>query len=66
MKWKQCQIHHVNVASLVGFCSDGFRRALAYEFLPNGSLQKFISSADTKDVFLGWEKLQGIALGIAK
>ncbi|MED6108810.1 hypothetical protein PIB30_027634 [Stylosanthes scabra] len=61
-----CRIHHVNVARLVGYCSDGSRRALVYEFLPNGSLQKFISSADTKDVFLGWEKLQDIALGIAK
>ncbi|KAK7247151.1 hypothetical protein RIF29_42028 [Crotalaria pallida] len=61
-----CQIHHVNVARLVGFCADGLKRALVYEFLPNGSLQKFISSADTKDVFLGWEKLRDIALGIAK
>jgi serine/threonine protein kinase len=39
-------IHHVNVVRLVGFCADGFRRALVYEFLPNGSLQEFISSAD--------------------
>lgn len=61
-----CQIHHVNVARLVGFCADGLRRALVYEFLPKGSLQRFISSADTKDVFLGWERLQNIALGIAK
>ena len=37
-------IHHVNVVSLVGFCADGFRRALVYEFLPNDSLEKFISS----------------------
>lgn len=29
-------IHHVNVVRLVGFCADGFRRALVYEFLPNG------------------------------
>lgn len=61
-----CQIHHVNVARLVGFCADGLRRALVYEFLPQGSLQRFISSADAKDVFLGWERLQNIALGIAK
>ncbi|CAL8119281.1 unnamed protein product [Prunus armeniaca] len=25
-------IHHVNVVHLVGFCADGFRRALVYEF----------------------------------
>ncbi|KAL6130273.1 hypothetical protein ACLB2K_068654 [Fragaria x ananassa] len=59
-------IHHVNVVRLVGFCADGFRRALVYEFLPNGSLQDFISSADNKNSFLGWDKLKDIALGIAK
>ncbi|XP_008232076.1 PREDICTED: rust resistance kinase Lr10-like [Prunus mume] len=59
-------IHHVNVVRLVGFCADGFRRALVYEFFPNGSLQDFISSADSKNSFLGWEKLHDIAVGIAK
>ncbi|KAL2550713.1 Protein kinase superfamily protein [Forsythia ovata] len=51
------RIHHVNVVRLVGFCADGFRRALVYEFLPNDSLEKNT---------LGWKKLQDIALGIAK
>ncbi|GKV25644.1 hypothetical protein SLEP1_g35044 [Rubroshorea leprosula] len=60
------KIHHVNVVRLVGFCADGFRRALVYEFLPNDSLQKFISSADMESSFLGWEKLQEIALGAAR
>nr|XP_028963353.1 rust resistance kinase Lr10-like [Malus domestica] len=59
-------IHHINVAHLVGFCADGFVRALVYELFPNGSLQDFISSADIKNSFLGWDKLQDIALGIAK
>ncbi|CAL2265349.1 unnamed protein product [Prunus armeniaca] len=61
-----CQIHHVNVVRLVGFCADGFIRALVYEYLPNGSLQNFLSSADNKNSFLGWNTLQDIALGIAK
>ncbi|XP_008232189.2 PREDICTED: rust resistance kinase Lr10-like, partial [Prunus mume] len=60
------RVHHVNVVRLVGFCADGFIRALVYEFLPNGSLQNFLSSADNKSSFLGWDKLQDIALGIAK
>ncbi|CAL8119279.1 unnamed protein product [Prunus armeniaca] len=59
-------IHHVNVVRLVGFCADGFRRALVYEFSPNGSLQDFISSPDNKNSFLGWDKMQDIALAIAK
>ncbi|KAM5584996.1 hypothetical protein ABKV19_004401 [Rosa sericea] len=60
------QIHHVNVVRLVGYCADGFIRALVYEFLPNGPLQNFLSSADNESSFLGWDKLQDIALGIAK
>ena len=60
------KIHHVNVVRLVGFCADGFRRALIYEFLPNNSLEKFIFSSTIKNYSLGWEKLQDIALGIAK
>uniref|UniRef100_A0A803R2C5 Protein kinase domain-containing protein n=1 Tax=Cannabis sativa TaxID=3483 RepID=A0A803R2C5_CANSA len=59
------RIHHINVVRLVGYCADGFRRALVYEFLPNGSLQQYISSPDS-DHFLGWEKLMDITLGIAK
>ena len=50
------RIHHVNVVRLVGFCADGFRRALVYEFLSNDSLEKFISLVDSNR-FLGWEKL---------
>ncbi|PRQ32589.1 putative glycerophosphodiester phosphodiesterase, protein kinase RLK-Pelle-LRK10L-2 family [Rosa chinensis] len=60
------QIHHVNVVRLVGYCADGFIRALVYEFLPNGPLQNFLSPADNESSFLGWDKLQDIALGIAK
>ncbi|PIN08505.1 Serine/threonine protein kinase [Handroanthus impetiginosus] len=58
------RIHHVNVVRLIGFCAEGFRRALVYEFLPNDSLEKFIFQAERNS--LGWEKLHHIALGIAK
>ncbi|XP_020538014.1 rust resistance kinase Lr10-like [Jatropha curcas] len=63
------RIHHVNVIRLVGFCAEGYQRALVYEFLPNESLEKFIYSNDgdnNNHHSLGWEKLQDIALGIAK
>ncbi|KAM7465708.1 hypothetical protein LguiB_013270 [Lonicera macranthoides] len=59
-------IHHVNVVRLVGFCADGINRALIYEFLPNKSLEKLIFSETQNKTFLGWEKLQEIALGIAR
>ncbi|KAG2709653.1 hypothetical protein I3760_05G250300 [Carya illinoinensis] len=60
------RIHHVNVVRLVGFCADGFRRALVYEFFSNYSLEKFIFSENSKSNFLGWERLHDISLGVAK
>ncbi|GLT61346.1 hypothetical protein SLA2020_340610 [Shorea laevis] len=61
-----CRIHHVNVTRLIGFCADGNKRALVYEYMPNESLEKFIFVAKDEDRFLSWEKLQDIAIGIAK
>ncbi|XP_073021341.1 rust resistance kinase Lr10-like isoform X2 [Primulina eburnea] len=60
------RIHHVNVVRLLGYCADGFRRALVYEFLPNDSLEKFIFSEGPKRISLCREKIQDIALGVAK
>nr|XP_008373800.3 rust resistance kinase Lr10-like [Malus domestica] len=60
------RIHHVNVVRLVSFCADRFNGALVYEFFANGSLHYFISSADNNNRFLGWDKLQDIALAVAK
>ena len=59
-------IHHVNIVRLIGFCADGFKRALIYEYLPNESLEKFIFSRVDKKHSLSWKKLQEIAIGIAK
>ena len=42
------RIHHVNVVRLVGFCVDGVKRALIYEFLPNESLEKYVFSKFVK------------------
>ncbi|XP_060203834.1 rust resistance kinase Lr10-like [Lycium barbarum] len=60
------RIHHVNVVRLVGYCADGYRRALVYEYLSNDTLQKIISSGNGRGSSLGWEKMQKIAVGIAK
>ncbi|XP_019256791.1 PREDICTED: LEAF RUST 10 DISEASE-RESISTANCE LOCUS RECEPTOR-LIKE PROTEIN KINASE-like 2.1 isoform X2 [Nicotiana attenuata] len=58
---------HVNVVSLVGFCFEGRKRALIYEFMSNGSLEKFIYEERSDNVRkLGWPILYKIALGIAR
>ncbi|XP_022846615.1 LEAF RUST 10 DISEASE-RESISTANCE LOCUS RECEPTOR-LIKE PROTEIN KINASE-like 2.1 [Olea europaea var. sylvestris] len=54
---------HINIVTLLGFCFEGSKRALIYEFMPNGSLEKFIFSR--AECQLGWEQLFQIALGIA-
>ncbi|CAM0958677.1 unnamed protein product [Alopecurus aequalis] len=61
-------IHHANIVRLLGFCSEGMRRALIYEFMPNESLEKYIFSHDP-NIFqnvLVPDKLLDIALGIAR
>jgi serine/threonine protein kinase len=61
-------IHHANIVRLLGFCSEGLRRALIYEFMPNESLEKYIFSHDP-NIFqnvLVPDKLLDIALGIAR
>lgn len=58
------QTSHVNIVTLLGFCSEGSKRAIIYEFLGNGSLDKFISSKTTVD--MDWPTLYGIALGVAR
>uniref|UniRef100_A0A2N9F692 Protein kinase domain-containing protein n=1 Tax=Fagus sylvatica TaxID=28930 RepID=A0A2N9F692_FAGSY len=59
---------HVNIVTLKGFCFEGSNRALIYEFLHNGSLEKFIykGNASNSDHQLGWETLYKIAVGIAR
>lgn len=61
-------IHHANVLRLLGFCSEGTRRALIYEFMPNDSLEKYIFSQgpNVSRDYLVPEKMVDVALGIAR
>ncbi|KAH9722834.1 LEAF RUST 10 DISEASE-RESISTANCE LOCUS RECEPTOR-LIKE PROTEIN KINASE-like 2.1 [Citrus sinensis] len=59
---------HVNVVTLLAFCLEGDNRALIYEFMSNGSLEKFVYNGDTSKPcqYLRWEKMYEIVIGIAK
>ncbi|EEC69892.1 hypothetical protein OsI_00294 [Oryza sativa Indica Group] len=56
---------HVNIVTLLGFCLEGPKRALVYEYMPNGSLKNYIHS-ESSNLATGWEMLLKIAIGIAR
>ncbi|XP_002515510.2 G-type lectin S-receptor-like serine/threonine-protein kinase SD2-5 [Ricinus communis] len=58
-------IHHHHLVRLKGFCAEGTHRLLAYEFMANGSLDKWIFRRN-KEELLDWETRFNIALGTAK
>ncbi|GLT45896.1 hypothetical protein SLA2020_196950 [Shorea laevis] len=55
--------YHINLVRLYGFCYDQFMSALVYEFMENGSLDKYLFK---EKQMIEWEKLHEIAIGTAK
>ncbi|KAG6520617.1 G-type lectin S-receptor-like serine/threonine-protein kinase At2g19130 [Zingiber officinale] len=57
-------IQHVNLIRLLGFCSQGTKKLLVYEFMPSGSLadQLFHSNSNVLD----WKTRYQIAIGTAR
>ncbi|WMV07140.1 hypothetical protein MTR67_000525 [Solanum verrucosum] len=61
------RIHHVNIVQLIGYCAERCKRALVYDFMPNGSLEKYITPQDGgADQLLSWDRKFEIALGVAR
>ncbi|XP_074287442.1 receptor-like kinase TMK4 [Silene latifolia] len=58
-------IHHVNLVKLVGFCAEKAHRLLIYEHMSNGSLDKWIFNANSREE-LSWNTKKKIMLHIAK
>uniref|UniRef100_J3KW84 non-specific serine/threonine protein kinase n=1 Tax=Oryza brachyantha TaxID=4533 RepID=J3KW84_ORYBR len=56
---------HVNIVNLLGFCLEGSKRALVYEYMANGSLGKYIYSENLR-LAIGLESSQKIAIGVAR
>ncbi|GMP24808.1 hypothetical protein CsSME_00001954 [Camellia sinensis var. sinensis] len=59
------RIHHINVVRLIGFCVERSKRALVYEFMPNGSLEKYIFSEEG-NVRISCTQMYEISLGVAR
>ncbi|KAK3011681.1 hypothetical protein RJ639_010861 [Escallonia herrerae] len=60
-------MHHMNLVRLRGYCSEGARRLLVYEFMKNGSLDKWIFlSLKCRDRLLDWSTRFHIAVGTAQ
>ncbi|XP_057732852.1 LEAF RUST 10 DISEASE-RESISTANCE LOCUS RECEPTOR-LIKE PROTEIN KINASE-like 2.4 [Arachis stenosperma] len=58
---------HVNVVALLGFCLEGHKKVLIYEFMSNGSLDNFIYKKNPKNTpLLSWDNLYQISIGIAR
>ncbi|XP_022137106.1 LEAF RUST 10 DISEASE-RESISTANCE LOCUS RECEPTOR-LIKE PROTEIN KINASE-like 2.4 [Momordica charantia] len=59
---------HVNIVTLLGFCYEGKKRALIYEYMPKGSLDKYITHKrlQKNEVKLDWNTLCNIVIGIAR
>jgi serine/threonine protein kinase len=59
---------HVNIVTLLGFCYEKTKRALIYEFMPNGSLDKFIydKGSPITNCHLDSKTMFQIAVGIAR
>ncbi|XP_061339229.1 rust resistance kinase Lr10-like isoform X2 [Gastrolobium bilobum] len=59
------RIHHANVVRLIGFCVEASKRALVYEFMPNGSLDRHIFSKEDS-ISLTYEQIYEISLGVVR
>ncbi|XP_057526494.1 G-type lectin S-receptor-like serine/threonine-protein kinase At2g19130 [Amaranthus tricolor] len=58
-------IQHVNLVHLRGFCSEGTKKLLVYDYMPNGSLDTHLFHDDISK-HLDWNKRYQIALGTAR
>ncbi|XP_066344702.1 G-type lectin S-receptor-like serine/threonine-protein kinase SD2-5 isoform X1 [Miscanthus floridulus] len=59
--------YHVHLVRLYGFCFDANTKALVYEFLENGSLEKYLYGDEgSTSTRLEWGTLHSIAVGTAK
>ncbi|VVA99585.1 unnamed protein product [Arabis nemorensis] len=58
------RVHHKNLTALIGYCNEGKKMALIYEFMANGTLGDYLSGK--KSYVLSWEERLQISLDAAQ
>ncbi|CAL9223598.1 unnamed protein product [Arabidopsis halleri] len=58
------RVHHKNLTALIGYCNEGKKMALIYEFMANGTLGDYLSGE--KSYVLSWEERLQILLDAAQ
>lgn len=60
-------IHHLHLVRLKGFCAEATHRLLVYEYMGNGSLDRWLfRKGKVGEFMLDWDTRYNIALGTAK
>ncbi|KAK7348210.1 hypothetical protein VNO80_22760 [Phaseolus coccineus] len=59
-------LHHPNLVTLIGYCSERDQRVLVYEYMPLGSLDDHLYDVPVDKAPLDWKTRMKIANGVAK
>ncbi|KAJ0250383.1 Leucine-rich repeat protein kinase family protein [Hirschfeldia incana] len=58
------RIHHRNLITMLGYCNEGDKLAVIYEYMANGNLKQHIS--ESSPTVFSWEDRLGIAVDVAQ
>ncbi|CAH8311636.1 unnamed protein product [Eruca vesicaria subsp. sativa] len=58
------RIHHKNLITMLGYCNEGDKLAVIYEYMANGNLKQHIS--ESSPTVFSWEDRLGIAVDVAQ
>ena len=58
-------IHRINLVRLIGFCADKNHRLLVYEYMSNGSLDRWVFHKNP-EMLLDWQHRKKIVLDIVR
>ncbi|CAL5418583.1 unnamed protein product [Camellia sinensis] len=59
-------LHHRNLVTLIGYCTDGEQRLLVYEYMAMGSLEDHLFDIEPDKEPLSWSTRMKIAVGAAR